>query len=130
MQYQGPLPPPQLMREYNDLVPGGAERIFAVFEKQVEHRHLLERTVVQGNNRRADRGFWAALMLALIVVLGGFALAFLGKSLAGLAAIIIALASLVAVFITGRRHQAGELAEKADRASPQPADLREDQKAE
>lgn len=39
----GPLPPPEIMRGYNEILPGAAERIVAVFESEVAHRHDLER---------------------------------------------------------------------------------------
>ena len=41
--YQGPLPPPETLRGYNELIPNAAERIFAVFEKQAAHRMNEER---------------------------------------------------------------------------------------
>ena len=32
--FPGPLPPPDLLRQYNDVVPGSAERILALAERQ------------------------------------------------------------------------------------------------
>ena len=32
--YSGPLPPPQMLEQYNRAVPNGAERIMAMAEKQ------------------------------------------------------------------------------------------------
>jgi uncharacterized membrane protein len=42
VSWQGPIPPPGAIREYNEIVENGAERIFAQFEKETEHRHKLE----------------------------------------------------------------------------------------
>src|SRR5437773_2627905 len=54
----GPLPSPDILREYDLLVPGAAERFIARFEKQSEHRMHLERTVIEGDDRRANRAQW------------------------------------------------------------------------
>jgi uncharacterized membrane protein len=40
--WSGPLPPPAALDEFNRIVPGGAERIFAQFEAEGAHRRELE----------------------------------------------------------------------------------------
>ena len=40
--WDAPFPPPSLMRGYDDVVPNGAERVFAQFEKEGDHRRKLE----------------------------------------------------------------------------------------
>jgi len=44
--FSGPLPPPQALREYDQIVPGLATRIVAQAERQTEHRISLEAKVV------------------------------------------------------------------------------------
>jgi uncharacterized membrane protein len=41
-KWDGPLPPPAALREFDELVAGGAERIFSQFEKEAEHRRDCE----------------------------------------------------------------------------------------
>ncbi len=41
--WSGPLPPPAVLDEFNRIVPGCAERIFAQFEAEGAHRRELER---------------------------------------------------------------------------------------
>jgi uncharacterized membrane protein len=41
--WSGPLPPPAALDEFNRIVPGGAERIFAQFEAEGARRRELER---------------------------------------------------------------------------------------
>lgn len=45
--FSGPLPPPDLLREYNQIVPGLAERIARMAEKEQDHRHYFERKLVR-----------------------------------------------------------------------------------
>src|ERR1035438_8495401 len=52
MQFSGPLPPPGILAQYNDVCPNGAERIIAMAEKQQEHSQELERSVVHRSEER------------------------------------------------------------------------------
>lgn len=40
--YSGPIPPPESLEKYEQVVPGSAERILAMAEKEQEHRHKTE----------------------------------------------------------------------------------------
>lgn len=41
--YSWPIPPPALMKEYNEICPGSADRILTMAEKQSNHRIELEK---------------------------------------------------------------------------------------
>ncbi len=41
--WNGPLPPPAVLEDFDRVVPGGAERIFAAWEGETAHRHALEK---------------------------------------------------------------------------------------
>ena len=41
-QYSGPLPKAEDLAKYEALLPGAADRIFVMAEKQLSHRHDLE----------------------------------------------------------------------------------------
>lgn len=89
-------------------------------ERQLAHRHALESRVVDGKlaaERTGQRLAFALVLSALIV--GGGLIAF-DKYTGGLTAIIGVLASLVAIFVHGRRKEAEERRQKrADFQSPQ-----------
>jgi uncharacterized membrane protein len=42
--HHGPIPPPDQFREYNAILPGSADRILAMAEKEQNHRHAWERS--------------------------------------------------------------------------------------
>lgn len=104
-QYSGPIPPPDLLRQYDELIEGGAERIFNAFESQTRHRMGIESAVVFGNEGRANRGQWMAYSLALVILTLGSIMIFTGREEAGVAMITVDLVGLVAVFITSKRSQ-------------------------
>ena len=41
-EVSGPIPSPQILQQYNNIVPGAAERIIRMAEKQSDHRMALE----------------------------------------------------------------------------------------
>ena len=118
--FHGPLPPPGLLAKYNEAFPGCAERIVAMTEQQLTHRHALESRVVEGRlaAERIGQRFAFALVLVTLVVGGG--LIAIDKDTGGLTAITGALASVVAIFVYGRWKEAEERRQKrADFTSPQ-----------
>ena len=88
MSFSGPLPHPQVLAQYNEAVPDGAERVFRMTEKQAQHRQGLE-----------VRAQVFAFVLGLISLLGGIALIALGNSVEGLVALVAAIAGLGGAFV-------------------------------
>lgn len=41
--WQAPIPPPSILREFDDVVPGAAKRIMDVFDSEVSHRQKMQR---------------------------------------------------------------------------------------
>jgi uncharacterized membrane protein len=107
-QYSGPIPPPELLRQYDQIIDNGAERIFSAFELQTRHRQSLERTVVDGNEERAKRGQWMGFTLAIVVLGLGTSMVFSGHDAAGATIVSADLVGLAGVFVYGRRTQRQE----------------------
>jgi len=61
MSYSGPLPPAEQAAAWDAVVPGAADRILKMAEKQQEHRHELEKTTIGGRPAVRTRGSgWAS----------------------------------------------------------------------
>jgi uncharacterized membrane protein len=66
----GPLPPPQFLQQFDDVVDNGAERIMRQWEKESDHRREMERQEMRVFTR-ADllgRLFSFAFVLAALAV--------------------------------------------------------------
>lgn len=63
--YCSPLPAPDVLRQYNDIVPNGTHRVMAMIEKQWSHQRLQETTALK--IELCDR----LLRLVLAIVLAG-----------------------------------------------------------
>lgn len=111
--FSGPVPPPDVLARYNDIIPNAAERILIMAEKQQEHRQDLESRVVIANTHSQTYGLAAGFVVAMTAVGGGIWLAAHGEETTGLVSIISALAALVGVFVYGRHKQKEELKNKA-----------------
>jgi len=111
--FSSPLPPPSVLARYNDVIPGGADRILAMAERQSAHRESLEASIVHGNLEMQRRGSNRAFALALIIILGGIYLMATGKNAWGFAAIITSLVSLVSVFAITYSKQNAERRDKS-----------------
>jgi len=46
--WSGPLPSPASLREFEEIVPGSADRLITMVEKQGNHRMEIEKRVVEG----------------------------------------------------------------------------------
>lgn len=111
--FSGPLPPPSLLAKYNEVVPGGAERILAMAESQSKHRESLESKVVEGNIKSQQRGSLYAFVIAMTTITGGIYLIHTGNDLSGLATVITSLIGLVSVFAYAQYRQSKERTEKS-----------------
>ena len=68
--FTGPLPPPSMFNHYNEVLPGSAERILRMAEKEQEHRTTWESEVLRVGARDSLIG-QALGFLALLVCVGG-----------------------------------------------------------
>lgn len=110
--HQGPLPPPQTLGEYDNIVPGAAERIIAMAENQSDHRQKLEMIAVKGGSRDSLLGLIFGLTIGLSTV-GGAVLCILnGHTIGGSVLGGSGLAGLVGVFVYGSRQRRMEREQK------------------
>lgn len=65
ISHSGPLPDPDTLQRYEQVLPGLAERIVAMAEKQSDHRQSLERAVILNGIKAEGRGASYAFALGL-----------------------------------------------------------------
>lgn len=117
-QYQGPLPPPEMLAAYDEVKPGTADRLITLLELQTNHRIDIEKTVIYGSVRRADRGLVWGGVVALTGMLASAGLGFSGHEASAVALGIADLVSLVGVFVLGNNRQKQDINEKAKQPPP------------
>jgi uncharacterized membrane protein len=81
--FSGPIPLPTHLREYEQVLPGSADRIVAMAEAEAHHRRTSEGRLI----RLSEWGLLAALLIALVGMIGGLYVTLRGKSLEGMGTI-------------------------------------------
>lgn len=99
IQVSSPLPPPQILREYEEIVPGSAQTILLRVEKQANHRMEIERRIVEVETKLPIRGQIFALVLGLSSVSGALICAYLGQPAIGSVLGGVGLINVVAAFL-------------------------------
>ena len=110
--YSGPIPDASQLAKYEETLPGAADRILKMAEKQSLHRQEMEKKTLDAAIKRAAIGQIMAFTIAITVIIGGIILLILGKQLEGFASLIFALISLVGLFIYKQESDKQELKEK------------------
>lgn len=116
--YSGPIPHPDLFAKYEETLPGSADRILGMAEKQAKHRQELEKAVVFSGVRDSRRGQYFAFIIGVIGIVGGFILILFNKNAFGIATIITSLTALTGVFVYGRISEKKERLEKNEQPTP------------
>ena len=104
VQFQGPLPPPELLKGYDDILPGSANRILTMAEGEQTHRHGMEERSMKYGASIAVIGQLFGFLLALTILGGAMYLLATGKNIAGFGTLIPAICGLVALFMVGKKN--------------------------
>ncbi|MEN9281539.1 MAG: hypothetical protein RL594_474 [Bacteroidota bacterium] len=101
-QWTGPLPPPSVLHQYDEVFPGLAERIVTSMELEQQHRHALDRKLFETHRDAFSRGQWIAATIALVCLVLGFVLGYNGHSAAAVAFATGGLGQVVLAFLGSR----------------------------
>jgi uncharacterized membrane protein len=110
--YSGPLPAPEQLAQYNEVMPGLADRIVRMAEGEATHRRSLEQQLIQihiedtKENRAIEhQGQHYAAAISIIMIGCGTAIILAGHTLTGGLLTGATLLTLVAMFIFGRKYK-------------------------
>lgn len=113
--YAGPLPHPNILEKFEQILPGAADRILKQAEAQTEHRIEIEKKVVSADIIKSYLGLVFGFILGLSGIGSGVYLATLGFNVFGPLLSGGSLITLVAVFIYGTRSRKQEREKRFDK---------------
>ena len=115
--FKGPLPPPEALEKYDQVVPGAAARILTMAEEQSKHRQSLEKIAVNSGAQDSRLGIICALVVALAVL--ALAAYSLSQGYSKEAAVIasVDIAGLAGVFVYGKASNQKERLERNRRGT-------------
>lgn len=100
--FQGPVPPPAMLAQYNEVVPGLANRLVELTEKEQSHRHKWMDGKLNLTVGMVKRGQWMAFTLSILILLMAFFFANKGNTTFAGILVAVDLVGLASVFIAGR----------------------------
>ncbi|HEX9646612.1 MAG TPA: DUF2335 domain-containing protein [Alphaproteobacteria bacterium] len=87
--YRGPIPPPGMLKQYDAVIPGLADRMVGGWDDERRHRHSLEDRAFEGDESRMNRAQYHALTLGLLGIVAAGVIAILdGWEAAAVVAIV------------------------------------------
>ena len=100
--FSGPIPHPETLKGYNEIVPGAAERILAMAEDDAKHLREMEAAALNTARAEARLGQWLGFGIGIAALGTSLAALFLGSpwvaGILGGATVV----GLVSVFVVGR----------------------------
>ena len=98
-KFSGPLPHPEHLEQYKNLISNGAERIMVLVEKQTEHRIKTEASIVRGTLSQNMAAQIFAFLLAILSMFGGFYLAITDRVFMGSVMLGVPVMTMIAGFL-------------------------------
>lgn len=86
-QFSGPIPPPEVFRQYGQVIQDAPERILKVFELDSQHTREMQADALKAETSRDSRAQWMAFIIMLASL--------------GLTAIAVIYGNAAAAIITG-----------------------------
>lgn len=103
--HSGPIPSPETLQGYDNILPGAADRVITMAEKQQNHRMGLETKHLSEQMGQSRLGQWLGFIIAIIAISAGTYLTMNGHDTVGGILLGTTLVSLVAVFVVGKYNQ-------------------------
>ncbi|CDH05681.1 conserved hypothetical protein [Xenorhabdus bovienii str. oregonense] len=98
-----PLPSPDVLKNYESILSGCAERILSFREKEQRFRHDNQKKALDSMITKDKRGQWMGFSIAMFILTIATIFAFKGEMLFAGTLITIDLVGLAAVFAIGRK---------------------------
>ena len=82
-EFSGPIPPPSIIEGYERVLPGSADRIITMAEKQSEHRQRMEEKMIDSEARDGLLGVVFAFLLGIEYIIAAIIMVVLVPENAG-----------------------------------------------
>lgn len=100
--FQGPMPPPTMLRGYEEITPGAADRIIAMAEREQAHRHVWETHALRIDGRYALFSLAAGWSIAAGLAVAAAAVGIWGDWRVGVALAATSATGMVWKLVQGR----------------------------
>ncbi len=119
-QYSGPIPPPGMLADYEQVMPGSGDRILTMSEQQQIHRIKIQEILVNAAVQHEKLGMWRGFILALTIIASGTLVILSGFSLVGFAMVTAPAIAIATVFLSSSRDKPQTKPDKLEKPSSPP----------
>ena len=95
--WSAPLPPPALLREFNEAVPGAADAIISEFQEQGQHRRDMERQTTEAHVFAVKAGAVSPPAMDALLVLSGFGSIVAGRPFIGAGILLFLMIAILVI---------------------------------
>lgn len=103
--FSGPIPHPEIFRQYANVIPDAPERILKVFEDDSKHVRDIAVKALQAQIEDNRRAHWMAWSLVVIAFISSLLLAWKDKDILAGTLIGTTLTAIVIGFLKSRNHE-------------------------
>lgn len=100
--FSGPLPPPNMLKAYGDIIPDAPQRILTMAENQSNHRMKCEKSIIDSSKFESFLGQILGFIIAVLSIGASVYLGINGHDKLAIA-IPASVATLAAVFVINRK---------------------------
>lgn len=104
-EYHGPIPHPNIIKQFEEILPGSADRIFKMAENEQNNRHELNDKIIKHKNFIESLGLIFGFVLAAMIIGGGIYLLLNDKSAKGFSLIIGGVFAIITPFIITNKNK-------------------------
>lgn len=97
--FQGPLPHPEILAKYDSILPGAAERILVMAEKEQNHRINSDEKIIKGQIKQFSIGQILGFILCILALLLSGFFAFLKMAVLAGSTLTVTIVSLAVIFV-------------------------------
>ncbi|MCC2612643.1 DUF2335 domain-containing protein [Neorhizobium petrolearium] len=101
-QFSGPIAHPRHLREYEEILPGSAERIIQMAERQQQHNIDMESRIVSAQVADQKRGMRYGMAALVVDIAAAAGVGMYGNNVLAGMILGVGVAGVVAAFIKGR----------------------------
>lgn len=117
-EFSGPIPPPSIIEGYENVLPGAADRLITMAERQSEHRQDMEKIMVTSESRDGLLGILFAFILGIGCIIAAIIIVVRvpqnAGAISGALIGVTGIGSIIATFIKSTRQNTSKKTENVE----------------
>lgn len=103
LSFSSSLPPPAIFESYEKTLPGSADRLLKMAEKNAENRICMEKDLIESDVKRSDRGQMLGFILSALFICSSVLCAYFKQPFTATVLGVGGFSSIISIFVLGKR---------------------------